>query len=110
MGAGWVMGGFSFFAVQSVFGVFFGVHVLVKVLVAWDASRRYAEDRGSGALEMLLCCPVEETAIWRGWLASLKRTYLAPLATLVALELGILLVGLSSDDWWRESPAWSVMF
>jgi hypothetical protein len=55
-----------------------------------------------------LCCPVDEAGIWRGWLAGLKRTYLAPLSALVVFELVILLTGVWFDGWWNSQVSWAL--
>lgn len=50
------------------------VHVLVFYYAAMVASQRLAEDKQTGALEMILCTPTTERAISRGlWLAFARR-------------------------------------
>jgi len=98
------------FSAPWVFALFYGLHVLWKVMVAWDASRRFAEDRDSGALELLLCMPIAASRIWQGWLVGLKRTYLGPVLTLVGLEFGVWLWGLGPSAKWANAPGWSAAF
>lgn len=93
-----------------LFATFYALHLALKVVVAWDASRRFAEDRDSGALELLLCTPVAEHDIWRGWLIGLKRTYVGPLLTLGAIEFGLLVAGLTQDGWWFGQGIWGAAF
>jgi ABC-type transport system involved in cytochrome c biogenesis permease component len=50
------------------------VHVLVFYYAAMVASQRLAEDKQTGALEMILCTPTTERSISRGlWLAYARR-------------------------------------
>lgn len=93
-----------------LFATFYALHLALKVVVAWDASRRFAEDRDSGALELLLCTPVAEHDIWHGWLIGLKRTYVGPLFTLGAIEFGLLVGGLTVDGWWFGQGIWGAAF
>jgi len=94
----------------GVFAVFYFLHAALKVLIAWDASRRFASDRESGALELLLCCPVEERTIWRSWLVGLKRTYLLPIAALALIEFIMLVGGMDDTGWWNDEGVWGAAF
>jgi ABC-type transport system involved in cytochrome c biogenesis permease component len=98
------------FRAEIIFAAFYALHVVLKVVVAWDASRRFAEDRDSGALELLLCTPVAENGIWRGWLVGLKRTYVGPVLALAALEFVVLLAGLDTNGWWSADGFWAGAF
>jgi hypothetical protein len=64
----------------------FVMHLLLKVFVATEASRRLNEDRRSGALELLLVTPLNERAILAGWLTGLKRRFAAPVAMWLSLD------------------------
>jgi ABC-type transport system involved in multi-copper enzyme maturation permease subunit len=62
------------------------LHFLLKLEVAIQASRALAEDRNSGALELLLTTPLGEDEIVRGHLLALKRRFLGPMLLLVAAD------------------------
>jgi len=94
----------------AFFAVFYFLHAALKVLIAWDASRRFASDHESGALELLLCSPVEERSIWRGWLVGLKRTYLLPTVALAAVEFVMLVAGMDDTGWWKDEGVWGTAF
>ncbi len=83
---------------QVVFGAVYVLHVTVKCWVAWEASRRFAEDKRSGALELLLTTPIDERAVLVGWLLGLKRRFLAPVTVLFMLDMHL---------WWSsDSGQW----
>jgi ABC-type transport system involved in cytochrome c biogenesis permease component len=83
---------------EALFVTIYVLHGAVKCWVAWEASRRFAEDRRSGALELLLVTPLTERAVLVGWLIGLKRRFAGPIA--VVLSLDILL-------WWSGTGgAW----
>lgn len=94
----------------GIFAVFYFLHAALKVLIAWDASRRFASDRESGALELLLCSPVEERGIWRSWLVGLKRTYLLPMVTLALIEFIMFVAGMDDTGWWNDEGVWGAAF
>jgi ABC-type Na+ efflux pump permease subunit len=63
-----------------------------KYQVAAEACRRFAEDRRSGALELLLSTPLTAAEIVRGQRLALARIFAGPLAALLAAE-ALLLAG-----------------
>ena len=81
-----------------VFGAVYVLHAVVKGWIAWEASRRFAEDKRSGALELLLTTPLSERAVLVGWLLGLKRRFLAPILLVFALDAHL---------WWSsDSGEW----
>jgi hypothetical protein len=70
--------------------VVYALHGAVKCWIAWEASRRFAEDRRSGALELLLTSPVGERAILAGWLTGLKWRLAGPVFMLLVLDVTLL--------------------
>jgi ABC-type transport system involved in multi-copper enzyme maturation permease subunit len=85
-------------ALPMVFAAVYALHAVVKCWVAWEASRRIAEDKRSGALELLLTTPLGERPVLAGWLIGLKRRFLWPFVTLCALDVHL---------WWSgESGEW----
>ena len=67
----------------------FGLHLVVKVLIATEASRRMNQDRQSGALELLLATPISVDAILSGQKRALLKHFLQPLALLVVVNLAL---------------------
>ena len=69
--------------------VAYALHALFKVSVAAAASRAFLRERDSGALEILFVIPQGEKAVWREWLAGLRRRFLLPVLALVAFDLAL---------------------
>ncbi len=80
---------------MTLFLGLFGIHAVVKFAVARTACHRFAEDRQSGAFELLLTSPLSERAIVRGWLEGLKRRFLGPVTAIVVVDLVVFVTGLS---------------
>lgn len=62
-------------------------HSLFKIQVATEACRRFAEDRRSGALELLLSTPQTTAEIVKGQWLALRRTFFGPLLALAVLDM-----------------------
>lgn len=69
----------------------FGLHVVMKGLVAVQASRRLSEDRASGALELLLATPLRPERIVEGQWSVLRRQFGVWLGILMVLNFLLLL-------------------
>jgi len=69
----------------------FGLHLLLKVLIAMEAGRRISEDRQSGALELLLVTTLPINAIIDGQRAALRQHFKRPMLLLVGLNAAMLL-------------------
>jgi ABC-type transport system involved in multi-copper enzyme maturation permease subunit len=67
----------------------YGLHLVVKVLIATEASRRMNQDRQSGALELLLATPISVEAILSGQKRALLQHFLQPMAVLVVVNLAL---------------------
>jgi hypothetical protein len=83
----------------------FGIHQVLKILIAVEATRRLSEDRHSGALELLLVTPLPVTQILYGQRRALLETFRLPMAAVLFTNVALigLLVGnnpmrMSSDD------------
>jgi ABC-type transport system involved in multi-copper enzyme maturation permease subunit len=63
------------------------LHFIFKVWVASEACRCFAEDRRSGALELLLTTPLSEEQIVRGQRKALWRQFAPPVAAVLLLDL-----------------------
>ena len=67
----------------------YGLHFLIKGLVAVQASRRLCEERRSGALELLLCTPLPPAFIIEGQRRVMWRQFRRLLAALLAVNLAL---------------------
>ncbi len=83
----------GFLPLPSVFIALYLLHTAVKCWAAWEASRRLAEDKRSGELELLLTTPLGQRRILVGWLIGLKRRFAVPMLVLAALDLNL---------WWNS--------
>ncbi len=72
----------------------FGLHTIVKFWIARTACHQFADDRQSGALELLLTSPLPERAIIQGWLTGLKKRFLGPVVAIASIDLLLFLTGL----------------
>ncbi len=68
----------------------FGLHLIVKGMIAMQASRRLCEERRSGALELLLITPLEPWTILDGLWAALRKQFAGLL--LLLMTMNVLLV------------------
>ena len=66
--------------------VMFGLHGILKIWTAAEASRRFAIDRRTGALELLLGTPVSEAEILGDQRRALWRQLAGPLAAVVGVD------------------------
>lgn len=110
-----VLGGFygvrkpSLYA-PMVFLVIYGLHTVLKIWIGWEAGRRFAEDRSNGSFELLLCTPLPGEQILKGWLIHFRRRFLLPVLCLVAIDLTLLLKGISPSGWWGGEGVWGITF
>ncbi len=63
-----------------------GCGFLLKLLIAMQACRFFAESRRDGALELLLCTPLRNGEILKGQWLAMKRVFLAPLVVFVLVN------------------------
>jgi hypothetical protein len=70
----------------------FALHLIVKGMIAMQASRRFCEDRRSGALELLLITPLEPRAILDGQWAALRRQFAWLLVLLTTMNVLLFLL------------------
>jgi hypothetical protein len=66
------------------------LHVILKCLVAVEASRRFSEDRRSGALELLLVTPLPAESIVHGQWRALRRHFRWPLIAALFVNLAMI--------------------
>jgi len=76
---------------------------LLKILVAIQACRFFAEARQTGSLELLLCTPIRDGEILKGQWIALKGVFLWPFLTFLLLSFVVPAVGaLSSGPTFSE--------
>jgi ABC-type transport system involved in cytochrome c biogenesis permease component len=71
----------------------FGLHQIFKCLVAIEASRRFSDDRRSGALELLLVTPLTHKQIISGQRRALKECFRGPMTLMLLINV-LMLVAL----------------
>ena len=71
------------------------LHLVLKLWLALEASRRLASDKRNGVLELLLVTPIEVSDILRGLVIGLKRQFLLPFFVVTGIDVLLLLFGLS---------------
>ena len=67
--------------------------VTLLVLVPAEASRRWVEDRNSGALELILCTSLSVEEMVRGQWLTLRRRFLPPLIAVEILSVILMMAG-----------------
>jgi hypothetical protein len=70
-----------------------GLHAVLKCWVAWEASRRFTEERRTGLLELILITPLDVSDILRGHLQSLRHQFEGPVLAVLGFDLLLLLMG-----------------
>ena len=83
-------------------GVYFPTAILLnsilKLWVASEAGRQFAEDRHSGTLELVVSTPLGVKEILRGQWLALRRQFLGPLLAVMAVELIFLAASLQRES------------
>lgn len=81
---------------------------LLKLLVASQACRFFADSRGNGMLELLLCTPLRSADILRGQWLALQRIFLWPLLLFVLFHfvpIALAIFRAFSDSGWNTGGA-----
>ncbi len=76
-------------------------HCILCVWLIIQAPRRFADDKHSGALELLLCTPLSPREIVRGNMLALRRRYGRVLLGLVTLYAFLVFAYFSQHDGWH---------
>ncbi len=66
------------------------LHALLKLEFAATASRRLAEERHTGTIELILSTPLRVREIVRGQWLALRRQYLLPALTVIGVDLAMM--------------------
>jgi hypothetical protein len=78
-------------------------HLLLKTLIAIEASRRFFMDRESGAMELLLSTPLTEGQVLKGFVMGMRQKFLPHLILLSLMNLAAFLVLAFGDFGFRIS-------
>jgi hypothetical protein len=70
----------------------YGIHQVLKALIAIEASRRFSEDRQSGALELLLVTPLPISKILSGQRRALGEAFRWPMVLVAIVNLCMFLL------------------
>ena len=73
------------------------LHLSLKVWVANEAPRQFVDDRGSGALELLLSTPLSVPEILHGRFVALRRQFMVPGVVVLVLDALFLLSSMMKD-------------
>lgn len=71
------------------------LHTSFKFWLAGEASRRFVDDRRSGALELMLSTPISVSEILRGQTMALSRQFMGPVICILVLDIFLCLGGVS---------------
>jgi hypothetical protein len=88
-----------------IFASFF-VNWFFKHWITNAACYAFSTDRDKGALELLLCTPLTIREVLRGHTLALRRQFLAPILTLLVLELGLYALAWHTDLMGRNGEQW----
>ena len=89
--AGWCVQGGYWFDPSVAITTSLIVNATLKVWIALEAGHRLAEDKKSGAIELLLCSPLTVREIIRGQWLALRRQFLLPILFVTTCELLLIL-------------------
>jgi ABC-type transport system involved in cytochrome c biogenesis permease component len=99
-GAAWIAGAWryprDFFDTGTYVVTAFVSHLALKLWFTVEACRRFADDRQSGALELLLSTPLDPQTILRGQHLALRRMFLWPVLALLAMDAFFVLAASSN--------------
>jgi hypothetical protein len=88
----------------------FFLNALLKSWFAGEACAQLAEDRRTGALELLLSTPLGVRDVLQGQFKALARQFFAPLAVVLLLEITLMIAGLVHNEIRGEGDAWVLMW
>ena len=62
------------------------LHAVLKFWIAWEASRRFSEDRRNGTLELLVSTPLSVASLLRGQAKILYHEFITPVRAVLVLD------------------------
>jgi hypothetical protein len=86
---------FELFAACTVTSII--LHAILKLEFAATASRRLAEERHTGTIELILSTPLRVSEIVRGQWLALRRHYFIPVMAVIALDVAMIALLWASD-------------
>lgn len=72
------------------------LHLVLKIWLAMEVSRRVATDRQNGVLELLLVSPLPVPEILNGLVAGIARQFLSPVLLILGVDVLLLTFGMNS--------------
>jgi hypothetical protein len=84
-------------AMLAALGITYGLHLLLKCLIAAEASRLLIEDRQSGMVELLLVAPLAMEDIIHAQLRGIWRSFRRWAVILVVMNLTLILFTIQAD-------------
>lgn len=84
------------------------VQAPLKWLLASEATQRWAHDRQSGALELLLTTPLTLHEILTGHALAFRRAFVPPAVAILAVESAVLILGIGVSQQDREMGAMAI--
>jgi len=91
------------FALPLVLIMTFALHVILKCLMAVEATRRFSEDRQSGALELLLVTPLPVDEIIASQTRGVWRTFRWGFVTLTLMNVALLIFFIRTEMFGQDS-------
>ena len=79
--------------------------IMIEFWIAWEAARRFNEDRRSRALELLLSTPLTPADLARAHWLSLREQFTGPVVTVLLGDLGLTLFAFAKANWPGEALA-----
>ena len=83
---------------ETVFIVATLLHTGMKVWIALEVSRRLADEKRAGVLELLLVTPITIQEILEGLLAAIKRQFLVPILIVVGIDVLLAVFGFNGPN------------
>jgi hypothetical protein len=73
------------------------LHLVLKAWVAGESPRQFLDDRGNGAMELLLSTPLSVKELLHGRFVALRRQFAGPIVAVLLLDATFLLASVSRD-------------
>ncbi|MBU6400768.1 MAG: ABC transporter permease subunit, partial [Verrucomicrobia bacterium] len=94
---GWATWGRDWLGLETGIATAVVLHGALKCWLASEASRRFVEDRRSGALELVLSTPMAVEEIVRGQMLALRRQFAGPMLVVLLADL-LLMIAATRDS------------
>ena len=74
------------------------LHAVLKCWIGAEASNRIAQDRSSGALELMLCTPLKPIRIFDGQMRALLWQFGLPVVFIILVDIGLVTIWVKSGS------------